>query len=306
MIPRGTACVRASMVLSILVSAPGIFAQGGTLKASFEPSTLLLKTGGTAAVELRLRNEGTAESAIQGAFASADAGLKAETQDGKALTPAPAGTAPALGLDMPDKLKGGGMASFELDLAKKFPGLVQPGRYKVTWSHPSFSPATLEVTTMERYATIKTNLGEIVIEFYPEDAPKTVANFITLAKKGFYDGLAFHRIIPGFMMQGGDPKGDGSGGPGYTIKAEFNKQKHVAGTVSMARKPDPDSAGCQFFICFGPIPHLDNQYTVFAQVVRGMDVVKKVEPLGSRSGAPSQKVVMEKVTVGDTLPEEKK
>jgi peptidylprolyl isomerase/peptidyl-prolyl cis-trans isomerase B (cyclophilin B) len=119
--------------------------------------------------------------------------------------------------------------------------------------------------------------GEIKIEFFPADAPKTVENFVTLAKKGFYDGLKFHRVIPGFMAQGGDPTGTGSGGPGYKIKDEFNKQKHVRGTVAMARTDAPNSAGSQFYICFEPQPHLDGQYTVFGQVVSGMDVVDKIK-----------------------------
>ncbi len=119
--------------------------------------------------------------------------------------------------------------------------------------------------------------GEIIIDFYPADAPKTVENFVTLAKKGFYDGLTFHRVEPGFVAQGGDPKGDGMGGPGYTIKAEFNPQKHVRGTVAMARTQDPDSAGSQFYICFKPAPFLDGQYTVFGIVTKGMDVVDKIK-----------------------------
>ena len=120
--------------------------------------------------------------------------------------------------------------------------------------------------------------GEIRIELYPEDAPKTVESFITLSKKGFYDGLTFHRIEPGFVAQGGDPKGDGTGGPGYTLKAEFNKRKHVRGTVAMARTQNPDSAGSQFYICFAPAPHLDNNYTIFGQVTAGMDVVDRIKP----------------------------
>lgn len=118
--------------------------------------------------------------------------------------------------------------------------------------------------------------GDIVIEFYPEDAPKTVENFVTLAKKGFYDGVKFHRREENFVIQGGDPKGDGTGGPGYTIKAEFNKQRHVRGAVAMARTQDPNSAGSQFYICLGPAHFLDNQYTVFGIVTKGMDVVDKV------------------------------
>jgi cyclophilin family peptidyl-prolyl cis-trans isomerase len=128
--------------------------------------------------------------------------------------------------------------------------------------------------------------GEIVIEFYPADAPKTVDNFVKLAKAGFYDGVTFHRVEPGFVAQAGDPqsktlpKGDrrlGGGGPGYQIKAEFNKQKHERGTVAMARTQDPDSAGSQFYICFKPAPFLDNQYTVFGKVTSGMEVVDAIQ-----------------------------
>jgi peptidyl-prolyl cis-trans isomerase B (cyclophilin B) len=119
--------------------------------------------------------------------------------------------------------------------------------------------------------------GDIQIELYPEDAPKTVESFVTLSKKGFYNGLTFHRVEPGFVVQGGDPKGNGTGGPGYTLKAEFNKRKHVRGTVAMARSQSPDSAGSQFYICFAPAPFLDGQYTVFGQVTKGMDVVDKIK-----------------------------
>jgi peptidyl-prolyl cis-trans isomerase B (cyclophilin B) len=119
--------------------------------------------------------------------------------------------------------------------------------------------------------------GEIRLEFYPEDAPKTVENFVTLAKKGFYNGLNFHRVVPDFVVQGGCPQGTGTGGPGYQIKAEFNKQKHLRGTLAMARSQDPNSAGSQFYICYGPTPHLDGQYTVFGHVVSGMEHVDRIK-----------------------------
>jgi peptidyl-prolyl cis-trans isomerase B (cyclophilin B) len=112
---------------------------------------------------------------------------------------------------------------------------------------------------------------EIRIAFFPEDAPKTVENFVTLARRGFYDGLAFHRVVPGFVAQGGDPQGNGTGGPGYTIKAEFNQRRHGRGTLAMARSQHPDSAGSQFYITYGPQPHLDGSYTVFGQVTEGME-----------------------------------
>ena len=119
--------------------------------------------------------------------------------------------------------------------------------------------------------------GEIKIDFFPEDAPKTVENFVTLAKKGFYDGVTFHRVEPGFVVQGGDPKGNGSGGPGYKIKAEFNKQQHVRGVVAMARSQDPDSAGSQFYITLAPSHFLDGKYTVFGKVTSGMNIVDNIK-----------------------------
>jgi peptidyl-prolyl cis-trans isomerase B (cyclophilin B) len=121
------------------------------------------------------------------------------------------------------------------------------------------------------------NGNEIRLEFYPADAPKTVANFVTLAKKGFYNNLTFHRVVPDFVVQGGCPKGDGTGGPGHTVPAEFNKQKHVRGTLAMARSQDPNSAGSQFYICYGPTPHLDGNYTVFGKVTSGMEHVDRIK-----------------------------
>jgi peptidyl-prolyl cis-trans isomerase B (cyclophilin B) len=154
-------------------------------------------------------------------------------------------------------------------------------------------------------AVIQTNLGTIVFEFFPEDAPNHVANFKKLAREGFYDGIYFHRVIPGFMIQAGDPNtkdddrsNDGLGGPGYTIDAEFNDRPHKRGTVSMARKPDPNSAGSQFFICHQAQPGLDGQYTVFGQVVQGMDVVDTIANVERDSrDNPLKPVVMEKVTI---------
>jgi len=135
----------------------------------------------------------------------------------------------------------------------------------------------------EASAVIETKYGSITLKFYPDVAPGHVQNFIDLAKKGFYDGTTFHRVIPGFMIQGGDPNSKnadrrthGMGGPGYTIKAEFNNRPHKRGTLSMARSQNPDSAGSQFFICVKDAPFLNGQYTVFGEVVSGMDVVDKI------------------------------
>ena len=152
---------------------------------------------------------------------------------------------------------------------------------------------------MSELAQIATTEGEMVIEFWPDVAPKTVENFKTLAQKGFYDGTCFHRIIKGFMIQGGDPLTKdpareshwGTGGPGYQIKAEFNDRSHQRGVISMARSANPDSAGSQFFICDGDASFLDRQYTAFGKLVKGDDVLAKIAgtPVGSGGSGEQSK-----------------
>lgn len=152
---------------------------------------------------------------------------------------------------------------------------------------------------------IQTNHGTISFRLLPEIAPETVRNFETLTKSGFYDGTLFHRVIPGFMIQGGDPNTKtnnsntwGQGGPGYTIKAEFNSRSHKRGIVSMARAQDPDSAGSQFFIVTTDSAFLDSQYTVFGEVISGIDVADKIVNLPrNRNDCPTQEAKMIKVTV---------
>ena len=159
---------------------------------------------------------------------------------------------------------------------------------------------------MNEVARISTTEGEMVIEFWPDVAPKTVENFKTLAQKGFYDGTCFHRIIKGFMIQGGDPLTKdaarkshwGTGGPGYQIKAEFNDRSHQRGVISMARSANPDSAGSQFFICDGDASFLDRQYTAFGKVTKGDDVLTKIAgtPVGP-SGSGEQSRPLRRVSV---------
>jgi peptidyl-prolyl cis-trans isomerase B (cyclophilin B) len=157
-------------------------------------------------------------------------------------------------------------------------------------------------------AVIKTSLGEMVVEFWPDVAPKTVENFKTLAKKGFYDGTCFHRVIRGFMIQGGDPltKKDadmarwGTGDPGYKIKAEFNAKNHDRGVLSMARSSDPDSAGSQFFICHGSPSHLNGQYTAFGKLLKGDDVLEKIATVPTvPRDRPAQRVNVESIKIVD-------
>ena len=144
--------------------------------------------------------------------------------------------------------------------------------------------APAKAANTNEVAIIKTSDGTMVVEFYPDVAPNHVANFEKLARQGFYDGTSFHRVIKGFMIQGGDPntkdesKKDswGQGGPGYTINAEFNSKHHARGILSMARTPDPNSAGSQFFICHADCGQLDGQYTVFGNLIKGYDVLDKI------------------------------
>lgn len=161
------------------------------------------------------------------------------------------------------------------------------------------------MATQNPIVTIEMNDGAVMkVELYPDTAPNTVNNFISLVNKGFYDGLTFHRIIEGFMIQGGDPVGNGTGGPDYSIKGEFaqnnvkNDLKHSAGVISMARSMHPDSAGSQFFIMHKDAPHLDGAYAAFGKLIEGMDVVDTIATKETDwSDAPITPVVMKKVTV---------
>ncbi len=160
-------------------------------------------------------------------------------------------------------------------------------------------------------AVIKTNEGDMVVQFWTDAAPNTIENFKKLARQGFYDGTIFHRIVKEFMIQGGDPNSKdpakensyGQGGPGYNIKAEFNDHSHDRGVVSMAPGPDPDSAGSQFFICLAPVHRLDHQYTTFGKLIKGQDVLEKIgdipvtrNSMGEPS-KPSKRVVIESIKI---------
>lgn len=188
-------------------------------------------------------------------------------------------------------------SSPQTEMAKLTPSSPVPSSSLV---RPSGTPPVVpQAVTRREVAVLKTSAGEMVIEFWPDVAPKTVANFLALAKQGFYDGTAFHRIIDGFMIQGGDPLTKdpskesmyGTGASSERVKAEFNERKHELGVISMARSMDPNSASCQFFICLGPTPLLDGKYTAFGKLIKGEAVLQKigktpVEP--SASGEPSK------------------
>lgn len=159
---------------------------------------------------------------------------------------------------------------------------------------------------MSEIAIIRTTEGELTVEFWPDVAPGHVENFKKLARQGYYDGTCFHRVIKGFMIQGGDPLTKdpgmearwGTGGPGYTIKAEFNDRPHNRGVLSMARSQDPDSAGSQFFICHGEPRFLDRQYTAFGKVIKGDDVLEKIGTTATRPpDRPTKRMGIESIKI---------
>jgi peptidyl-prolyl cis-trans isomerase B (cyclophilin B) len=180
-----------------------------------------------------------------------------------------------------------------------------PAKLLKKFNNVIFNRKEMHMANNNPLVTFEMQNGDIFkIELYPDVAPNTVNNFISLVNKGFYDGLKFHRVIRGFMIQGGDPEGTGMGGPGYSIKGEFtynnfeNNIKHTAGVISMARSQRPDSAGSQFFIMHKDSPHLDGSYAAFGKVTEGMDVINRIaETKTTYNDDPIEPQIMKKVTV---------
>ena len=194
------------------------------------------------------------------------------------------------------KLGPGGKITVDLDLGPSIAAMkgLEHKSFKLTYGEDNNGTQPIEVSYMQAvekgldflkmsaddlakyHVVLQTNRGDMEAEFWPDVAPKTVANFLDLCYTGFYNGTTFHRVIPGFMIQGGDPKGTGGGNGPRMLKAEFNARKHERGVLSMARTADPDSASCQFFVMHAKAPHLDGQYTAFGKLVNGLDVVDKI------------------------------
>jgi peptidyl-prolyl cis-trans isomerase B (cyclophilin B) len=193
----------------------------------------------------------------------------------------------------------------------KFPTFLMLLMASAVFATEEKQQETTPMNSSNEVAVIKTSEGDMVVQFWTDAAPNTVENFKKLARQGFYDGTIFHRIVKGFMIQGGDPNSKdpakedsyGQGGPSYNIKAEFNDHSHDRGVISMARGQDPDSAGSQFFICLAPVHRLDHQYTTFGKLIKGEDVLGKIgdTPVTKNSmgepSKPTKRIVLESIKI---------
>jgi len=239
------------------------------------------------------------------------AGLRVHDPDGKIWKPT--GLDKASPQDQPKRLGPRSYFGQVLDISPNFPVLAKLGRYEVTYEYGDEQGPPVTVNIIPAFnpnanykAVVKTAVGEFTIQLYREDAPLTVRTFVDLSRQGFYNGLVFHYVKPGDILIGGDPNGDGSGGSGFFLPAEFNSRQHLAGTVAMVRGAEPDSASSQFYICLKPEPERDGKFTVFGQVVDGMDTLGRLAetPTSGISSKPFYRplkpLVMESVTIIET------
>jgi peptidyl-prolyl cis-trans isomerase B (cyclophilin B) len=306
--------------VALLLSC-ALASQSAGVRLTLDAPEKVLRPGQRMLLRFTIENAGDKDASVDEPSSYLE-GLEILDADGKPVKP----TGKTKGIGKRSvTLEPGGFLGRTVDVAPAFPEIPEnrEGWYRVRWSYGETSSNEVRVYVARDWvATIETNHGSIAIEFFPSIAPNHVENFLKLARSGFYEGTLFHRIIPGFMMQGGAPK-EGSKEPVAPLKAEFSTTKHIFGTVSMARTNDPNSATTQFFICFGAVPQLNGNYTVFGQVISGEEVVKEVERVKSdhspckkcgkvfRSGGatpccgahhedrPEQEVVIKKVTVSE-------
>jgi peptidyl-prolyl cis-trans isomerase B (cyclophilin B) len=306
-----------ALVLVLAATTPG---SAATVRLAIDTSEKIFRPGQRMSVRFLIENAGDQEAKVDEPDTYLE-GLEILDGEGKVVK----ATGKTKGITRRSvSLDAGGFIGRTVDIASVFPPVAEDkeGWYRIRWSFGDVASNELRVYVMRDWiAKLETNHGSIEIEFYPQLAPNHVQNFLKLSQSGFYEGSQFHRIIPGFMMQGGAPK-DSSKELPRPLMAEFSATKHVFGTVSMARTNDPNSATTQFFICFGGNNrHLDGNYTVFGQVISGEEVVKEIERVKSdhnpckkcnrqvRGGGatpccgthhedrPEQEVVIKKVTI---------
>ena len=193
----------------------------------------------------------------------------------------------------------------QVDITAVYPQLAEPGRYALTVVFPSYRSNTVAIQIIPAYdpdqaylADVVTDRGTFTLRFFPDVAPRHVRNFINLARSGYYDNVIVHRVMPGVMFQTGDPTSSGRGGPGWTLRAEFNDRPHQRGTLSMARQADnPNSAGGQWFVCLDGVPEWDGRYTVFGEVAAGMDTVDAIGHVKVRKEVPQEEITLQQVLI---------
>ncbi len=308
----------AGMALASAMTASA--AQDGTATTPAQPHVVLeiqglhYDAGGQVLVRATARNDGKDEVENPLTDPIAD-GFRLSGPDGKSWQPVATGKPSPQ--NRPKRMAALTYFGQVIDLTVHFPVLAKVGRYEMTYASGDQSDTAVTINVIEVYnpdasykAVIKTAKGDLTLQLFREDAPLAVRNFVDLARQGFYDGLAFHYIRPGDIVIGGDPAGDGTGGSGFFIPAEFNRHQHLNGTVAMVRGAEPDTASSQFYICLKPQPERDGKFTVFAQVVEGMDTLTSLAATPT-SGAdskpyfrPLEPMVMETITILETAPEE--
>ncbi|HUU46288.1 MAG TPA: peptidylprolyl isomerase [Acidobacteriota bacterium] len=277
----------AVLALFVVFSAPSVIAQEGSID--------------TAKAAVEATQTETPESAPAVAEPATDT-MPADTAQQEAPPPA------AIEKEAPEGA-GTGDAPGETTITGDAPGETTIGDEAPAQEEAVAEPEVVDPTAPYKSVTfaegekpriiMETTMGRIVVELWPDVAPKHCQSIVYLTNKGYFDSLTFHRVVPGFVIQGGDPNGNGTGGPGYNVPAEFNATLHEDGILSMARSADPNSAGSQFFICLGRLASLDGNYTVFGKVVEGLDVVHKIEKTPATRERPNTPVIMTKVTVED-------
>lgn len=209
------------------------------------------------------------------------------------------------------RLEAGERIMRQVDITAVFPQLMEPGSYALTVAFPAYRSNTVAIRIIPAYdpdrsylADVVTDRGTFTLRFFPEVAPEHVRNFINLARSGYYDGVIVHRVMPGVMFQTGDPTSSGRGGPGWTLRAEFNDRPHRRGTLSMARQADnPDSAGGQWFICLDRVAEWDGRYTVFGEVIAGMDTVAAIGHVKVRKEIPKDEITLQQVVIRQVVGE---
>jgi peptidylprolyl isomerase/peptidyl-prolyl cis-trans isomerase B (cyclophilin B) len=261
-------------------------------------------------VRVTVRNNG--ESSTGNPLANPIAsGFRLSGPDGKTWQPEKVGKGSAE--TQPRRLEAHSYFGQVIDLAGHFPILAEIGDYQLTYAAGEHQVESVRLNIIQAFnetssykAVIKTAQGDLTLQLFREDAPITVRNFVDLARQGFYDGLTFHYVRPGDILMGGAPGNDGGGGSGFAVPAEFNNRQHLAGTVAMVRGTDLDSASSQFYICLTPQPERDGRFTVFAQIIQGMDILDQLSrtPTSGTSEKPYfrplEPLVMESITIQET------